>query len=167
MRAVNSSLLGSAVAPVLRQRSRRHAFDFAPGKLVAGLLLASLLLGLRLEAKSKPTALPMDRDYVSALAAANQFLHAWQAQDHEVGLVMLSDAAKQRSSEERLQSFFAPASGTQQAFEISRGKKLGPGRYSFPVVLLETTPGHAAHRRLSHIIVTRAGKEEWAVDKLP
>jgi hypothetical protein len=134
---------------------------------IAGLLLTSLVLCLPVPAKTKPPAATVDRDYIAALASANQFLHAWQAQDHEAGLVMLSDAAKQRSSEERLQSFFAPASGTQQAFEISHGKKLEPGRYSFPVVLLETAPGHAAHRRLSHIIVTRAGKEEWAVDKLP
>ncbi|MBZ5705128.1 MAG: hypothetical protein LAN63_07225 [Acidobacteriia bacterium] len=130
-------------------------------------MLASLLLSLPVPAKTKPSASTADRDYISALAAANQFLHAWQAQDHEAGLVMLSDAAKQHTSEERLQSFFAPASGTQQAFEISRGKRVKPGRYSFPVVLLETAPGHAVHRRFSHIIVTRAGKEEWAVDKLP
>jgi hypothetical protein len=66
-----------------------------------------------------------------------------------------------------LQSFFSPTPGTQQAFEISRGKKLRPGRYSFPVILLETSPGEAVHRRFSHIIVTRAGKDEWTVDKLP
>ena len=136
-------------------------------RAIAWLLLACLVLCLPLPAKTKPSVSTADRDYVSALAAANQFLHAWQAQDHEAGLVMLSDAAKHQTSEERLQSFFAPPSGTQQAFEISRGRKLKPGRYSFPVVLLETAPGRAAHRRLSHIIVTRAGKEEWAVDKLP
>jgi hypothetical protein len=130
-------------------------------------LLACLLLSLPLPAKTKPSASTADRDYISALAVANQFLHAWQAQDHEAGLAMLSDATRQHASEESLQSFFAPASGTQQAFEINRGKRLKPGRYSFPVVLLEIGPGHAVHRRFSHIIVTRAGKEEWAVDKLP
>ncbi len=134
---------------------------------MAHLLLVSLLLSLPLPAKTKPSASTADRDYISALAAANQFLHAWQAQDHEVGLLMLTDAAKQHTSEDRLQNFFSPASGTQQAFEIGRGKKLKPGRYSFPVALMETSPGHAVHRRFSHITVTRAGKEDWAVDKLP
>lgn len=140
----------------------------APGvRPIAYLLLACLVLCLPVPAKTKPSASAVDRDYISALAVANQFLHAWQAQDHEGGLVMLSDATKHHTSEERLQSFFAPASGTQQAFELNRGKRLKPGRYSFPVVLLETGPGRAVHRRFSHIIVTRAGKEEWAVDKLP
>jgi hypothetical protein len=136
---------------------------------VTFLFAAFLLLCLPLAAKTKPkrSSLPMDREYVSALAAANQFLHAWQAQDHEAGLVMLTDAAKHHTSEDRLQSFFSPTPGTQQAFEISRGKKLRPGRYSFPVILLETSPGEAVHRRFSHIIVTRAGKDEWTVDKLP
>jgi hypothetical protein len=136
---------------------------------VTFLIVASLLLCLPVAAKTKPkrTASPADREYVSALAAANQFLHAWQAQDHEAGLVMLTDAAKHHTSEERLQNFFSPVSGTQQAFEISRGKKLQPGRYSFPVILLETAPGGTAHRRISHIIVTRTGKDEWTVDKLP
>ena len=136
-------------------------------RALAWVLLACLVLCLPLPAKTKSSAATDDREYVAALAAANQFLHAWQAQDHEAGLVMLSDATKQHTSEERLQSFFAPASGAQQAFELDRGKRLKPGRYSFPVVLLVSAPGRAVHRRFSHIIVTRAGKEEWAVDKLP
>ncbi|HVO80069.1 MAG TPA: hypothetical protein VMT28_05030 [Terriglobales bacterium] len=131
-------------------------------------LLACLTASLPLPAKSKPsTSSALDHDYISALAAANQFLHAWRTQDHEAGLILLSDAARQRTSEDRLQGFFSPASGTVQAFEIRHGKKLKPGRYSFPVVLLEITPLHAVHQRFSHIIVTRASKEDWAVDKLP
>jgi hypothetical protein len=145
--------------------------DFVTGPSLRGaafLLLWFLLLPLPLPAKAKTRKAPLpDGDYIAALAAANQFLHAWQAQDHEAGLVMLADEAKHATSEDRLQNFFSPVSGTRQAFEIGRGKKLKPGRYSFPVTLLQTSPGHAPQRRFSHIIVTRAGKDDWAVDKLP
>src|SRR5512143_2802276 len=62
-------------------------------------------------AKSKPKAktasATVDPDYVSALATANRFLHAWQVQDHETGVLMLTDAAKQHLSEERLDAFFS------------------------------------------------------------
>ena len=37
------------------------------------------------------SATTTDRDYVSALSAANRFLQAWQTQDHEAGLLLLTD----------------------------------------------------------------------------
>ena len=74
-----------------------------------------------------------DRGYISALAAANRFLQAWQNQDHETGLLMLTDDAKQHSSEERMEAFFS--SGADAAYEIARGKKMKAGRYAFPVTL--------------------------------
>ncbi len=43
----------------------------------------------------------LDAGYVSALAAANRFLQAWQNQDHETGLIMLTDDAKEHSSADR------------------------------------------------------------------
>src|SRR6058998_659151 len=82
---------------------------------------------------SKSRARPLDPSYSSALAAANRFLHAWQTQDHETGLMMLTDGARQRVSSERLQEFFSP--GEQAAYEIQRGKRLNGGEYVFPVVL--------------------------------
>ena len=48
-----------------------------------------------------------DPGYISALSAANRFLQAWQNQDHETGLLMLTDDAKQHSSEEGLEAFFS------------------------------------------------------------
>ena len=47
----------------------------------------------------------------SALAAANRFLQAWQNQDRETGLLMLTDDAKQASSEDRLEAFFSSGFG--------------------------------------------------------
>jgi hypothetical protein len=110
-----------------------------------------------------------DAEYIIALNIANQFLHAWQTQDHETGLMMLTDEAKRHTTEARLDAFFSAEADTQQAFEINHGKKVKSGRYEFPVALLEVVPGkgNAVHRRFSQIIVTRAGKNDWAVDNLP
>jgi len=108
-----------------------------------------------------------DRGYVSALAAANRFLQAWQNQDHETGLLMLTDAAKQRSSEDRLEVFFT--SGLDAAYEIARGRKMKDGRYSFPVTLFPSQKDTAKPDRpqKSKMVVVQAGKNEWAIDRLP
>jgi hypothetical protein len=125
------------------------------------------LLSPSLAAKTKP-APQVDPDYIAALAAANRFLHAWQTQDQETGLLMLTDAAKRATTETRLVAFFAPGSGVEQGYEISHGRKLKAGRYIFPVVLLVRGSDHKPKRpRLSQIIVIRTSKDDWAVDKLP
>jgi hypothetical protein len=102
--------------------------------------------------------------YSSALGAANRFLHAWQAQDQEAGIMMLSDAARQHSSPEQLQEFFSPSASA--AFEIQHGRKLNAGAYSFPVVLFGSAESHN-RARVSRIVITKAGKEDWTVEKLP
>ena len=115
---------------------------------------------------SSSLAVP-DRGYSSALAAANRFLQAWQNQDRETGLLMLTDAAKQATSQERTDSFFS--SGNDAAYEIARGRKLKSGRYAFPVTLFiahsDSTQPDRPQR--SRIIVVRAGKGEWAIDRMP
>ena len=85
--------------------------------------------------------------YVSALATANRFLQAWQNQDHESGLLMLTDDAKQHSSEILMEAFFS--SGADAAYEIARGKKVTAGRYTFPVTLfpLQSAPARRKSRR--------------------
>ncbi len=121
-------------------------------------------------AKAKIPSMVVDQDYVNALAAANRFLQAWQTQDHETALLMLTDTAKRHSSEDRLQSFFSPRPATRQAYEIGRGRKLKPGRYTFPVALFAITASSGrslARLRFSQIVVVRTGKEDWAIDKLP
>lgn len=116
-------------------------------------------------AREKPKISTIDSDYVPALAAADRFLHAWQNQDQENGLMMLTDAAKKQWSEERLQQFFSP--GEDAAYQISGGRKLKAGCYAFPVALLEGSGGAKVRRRFSEIIVLRASRQDWAVDKLP
>lgn len=80
---------------------------------------------------------------------------------------MLTDAAKQSSSADRLEVFFS--SGPDTAYEIARGKKLKVGRYAFPVTLFASRSDNnrPGSRQRSEIVVVRAGKDEWAIDKLP
>ena len=123
------------------------------------LLFSSSILFAR-QQRHAPRA---DPHYGAALAAANQFLHAWQTQDHETGIVMLTDAARQRVSRDGLQQFFSPAPNA--AFEIQHGKRINAGEYVFPVVLFGSSNTVRAHP--GKIVVTRSGKDEWAVDRLP
>jgi hypothetical protein len=105
----------------------------------------------------------LDTSYSSALAAANRFLHAWQTQDHEAGIMMLTDAARQHVSSEKLDEFFSPA--PEAAYEIQRGKRLNANEYAFPVVLFGISSGSQLHA--SRLIIVRTGKSDWAVNRLP
>src|ERR1700758_1421291 len=118
-----------------------------PALVIAFILV--LLPGVSL-AKPRPKTSSSniaDGDYVSALATANRFLHAWQVQDHETGVLLLTDAAKQHTSEEGLDSFFSPMDSTEEGFEITRGKRLQTGRYMFHVALWQSIPGKNSRAR--------------------
>jgi len=112
---------------------------------------------------SKSISPAADPAYAAALAAANRFLHAWQTQDHETGIMMLTDAAREHASRERLQEFFSPS--PDAAFEIQRGKLVN-GEYVFPVVLFGLSESDA-HAHAGSVVITKMGKGDWAVDKLP
>jgi hypothetical protein len=114
-------------------------------------------------ASSQSISQAADPAYAAALAAANRFLHAWQTQDHETGIMMLTDAAREHASRERLQEFFSP--GRDAAFEIQRGKRVN-GQYVFPVVLVGLSDSDA-HRHAGSVVITKMGKDDWVVDKLP
>ena len=102
-------------------------------------------------------------DYVFALATADKFLHAWQVDDLETGMVLLSDHVRHSQDPEKFEQYFAGA--TDRAFEIAHGQG-NRGRYSFAVVLV-TTSGSHVRRRASAIMVVDSGKNDWVVDKLP
>jgi hypothetical protein len=112
-----------------------------------------------------------DPAYSSALAAANRFLHAWQNEDHEAGIVMLADSARQNLSQDSLQTFFSP--GPDAAYEIAHGQRLKAGEYAFPLVLFSSwerkAEGKAEIKGPRHckLVVIRDGKSDWAVEKLP
>ena len=139
-------------------------------RIVVSSLLLLVALTVPLSSKSRGAVDgAVDRDYVSALSAADRFLHAWQTDDEEAGILMLTDHLKQRSNEESVHEFFS-ADPLRASYEIGRGRKLSSGHYEFPVTLLQA-PSHNGprwtHPQSSALIVVKAGKTDWAVDKLP
>ncbi len=132
---------------------------------VALFLLSCLVSSSSFARVSKSSsAHAIDPAYSLALAAANRFLHAWQTQDHETGIMMLTDSARQQTSPELLQSFFSP--GPQAAFEIEHGKRIGREEYAFAVVLFGASSS-SVRPHYCKIVVARVGKDDWAIDKLP
>jgi hypothetical protein len=133
------------------------------------LAVAALLLQFvpRALARTRPRLAAFDKDYSSALATADRFLHAWQTQDAESGILLLTDRARQRTEETRVHEFFsAERSGS---FEIGRGKKLAVGRYEFPVALFAPDAARIRESRPKTVslIVVKIGHDDWAVDQLP
>lgn len=132
------------------------------------LICAVAVFATSLPARTKP-APPLDPDYVSALATANAFLHAWQSHDEEAGILLLSDDLRQHSSADAVSIFFS--SHPQQTYEIARGHKLSPGRYQFPITLWQISSANAiAPHPKSHattLIVVCTPKNDWLVDNLP
>lgn len=115
--------------------------------------------------KSK-TAPPVDPDYIYALATANHFLHAWQTQDQETAILLLSDRLKQRTSESSLDALLSSNVSKPQSFEIGRGKKLAPGRYQFPIALFQAK-AKWTHPQAAALVVVKNGNNDWAIDRLP
>jgi hypothetical protein len=149
-----------------------HSMDFVVRRLriVVPSLFLFLSLTIPLSGKTRAIAdVAVDRDYVSALAAVDRFLHAWQTDDEEAGILMLTDKLKQRSNEETVREFFS-ADPLRASYEIGRGRKLSSGHYEFPVTLFQSPSQngpHWMHPQSSALIVVKAGKTDWAIDKLP
>src|SRR5438132_14406419 len=101
------------------------------------LVLLSCLMSSSLFARvsKSSSSRAIDPSYSSALAAANRSLHAWQTRDHEAGIMMLTDAARQQTSPELLQRFFWRR--PQAACEFEHGKRIGRDADASPVVVFE------------------------------
>jgi len=131
-------------------------------------LIFILILGLPTFARSKPASPPIDPDYVAALAAANNFLHAWQAHDEESGMLLISDDLRLHSTADAVSLFFS--AHPQQTYEIARGRKLAPGRYQFPITLWQlSSPSTTSHPKphTTTLYLVRTPKNDWLVDNLP
>jgi hypothetical protein len=142
-------------------------FERIPLKRALVLLLLTIAAPLTARTRAAPARSAVDQEYIAALATANRFLQAWQSQDQETGILLLSDKVKGQTAEEHLQSLFSRADNAQEAYEISGGRKLKAGRYIFSVALFNSRNGTWMQRRSSRMIVTRVGENDWAVDKLP
>jgi hypothetical protein len=130
-------------------------------------LMFGLMLSAPLEAKTR-SAPALDSSYVSALAAADRFLQAWQSGDVEGGMVLLTSHAKESATAAVVETFFS--NPEPSAYEINHGKLVKPDRYEFPVVLVGTrgvSKKNRLRRSFSSIIVVDTGNNDWAVDKLP
>src|ERR1041384_3037552 len=125
------------------------------------LLVCTSLISSPSLARNSKRVRVVDPSYSSALSAANRFLQAWQTQNHETGIMMLSDAARQHTSPGLLDDFFSHA---EAAYEIGPGRKLREGAYAFPVALFGAAPSRP---RRSTLVVSRSGKDDWTVDRLP
>jgi hypothetical protein len=132
---------------------------------LTSLILSIALLASPLAAKTRPEA-TLDPGYLSALAAADHLLQAWQSGDAENGMALLTSHAKEAATTDGVERFFS--NSTPSAYEIVRGKLLKRGRYEFPIVLVsDFSQNKRARRRFSSIVVVNTGNNDWAVDKLP
>lgn len=136
-------------------------------RTILSIVVAMALVASPLWAKKHKTpAAAIDGTYTAALGVANRFLAAWQSNDQEAGVLLLTDQAKHRSSEAGIDGLFSNSS--QRAFEVVRGRLVGNHRYEFPVVLLETAgESKQVHRKFTKIVIANTGKNDWAVDTLP
>jgi hypothetical protein len=113
----------------------------------------------------KVLAQPTDSNYIAGLGIANRFLAAWQSNDQAAAMPLVTTRAKERSTEEGVDQLFSGSS--DRAFEITRGHLLRQGRYQFSIVLLQADDSSHTRRRFAELIITKTGKNDWAVDKLP
>jgi hypothetical protein len=128
------------------------------------LCLLSMVLSPLLASSKTQSVPPLDSSYVSALAAADRLLQAWQTADMEHGMALLTTHAKQLATSDQVEKFFSSAGAS--SYEITRGKLLHRGRYEFPVALIDASR-RQARRHFSTIIVVNTGNNDWAIDKLP
>ena len=135
-----------------------------PSLILCGPLLFFLFLLVSPSAAKTQPAAGLDSGYVSALSAADRFLQAWQSEDAENGLVLLTSHAKEKATADVIENFFSNPGPS--AYEIGRGKLLKRGRYEFPVVLVGISKNHARWRFAS-IVIVDTGRNDWAVDTLP
>jgi len=117
-------------------------------------------------AKKHPVAARgTDANYISALNIANRFLEAWRNNDPSAAMPLLTNHAKQQSTEDGIDKLFYGLS--TRAFEVTHGKAVRAGRYSFPLLLLQTDDSGRTRRKFGEIVILNTGKNDWAVDKLP
>jgi hypothetical protein len=135
-------------------------------QLAACLLFLTTQLWAASHTHAAKDASPSDPGYVSALAAANHFMHAWQTGDLESGMVLLSDSIRHTQNADKLELFFSNGTNNDRAFEITRGRG-HDGRFTFPVVLVTLRNSSHLTRKFSEITVIETGKNDWVVDKLP
>jgi hypothetical protein len=74
-------------------------FERIPLERALVLLLLTIAAPLTARTRAAPARSAVDQEYIAALATANRFLQAWQSQDQETGILLLSDKVKGQTAE--------------------------------------------------------------------
>ncbi|GAA3410202.1 hypothetical protein GCM10020370_53580 [Paenibacillus hodogayensis] len=115
------------------------------------------------------TALPVTRDYLFALQAANEFATAWTHRDPENGLRWVSDAWKAVKEPLEADAYFRGTSNPHHmAFELSGKRKPDERTFLFDIHLYEYYTGQPDYvhgfpfdRRGWTLEVIKEGTNEW------
>jgi len=108
-------------------------FESIPLKRARVLLLLTIAAPLTARTRAAPARSAVDQEYIAALATANRFLQAWQSQDQETGILLLSDKVKGHTAEEHLQSFFSRADNAQELTKSAGGENSKQAGTFFPL----------------------------------
>ena len=122
--------------------------------------------------KDKPKTQPYDDEYISALAVADQFCHAWQMGNFRDGKALLSRRLIRRHPEDRLaDAIVGVQNPSHVAYEIFGGKRLSDGRIAFKVRLFQRHAGQHADRiegPAEDLVMVRDEQSgDWRVDEFP
>jgi hypothetical protein len=161
---------------------RKRKFRIKPLFVVA-IALVFLCTTAQAQTPVKMSNYSPNAEYVRVLSSANIFLSAWRDRNVEKGLEFVSPALKKKMSNDNLAAYISGTSSpSHSSFEVSSGKKLTDGRYSFDVKMFEYyKPGKPESQswkcpQLSKILLVKTGSSEyndnikhsnWMVDKLP
>ena len=105
---------------------------------------------------------------MSALAVADRFLQAnWQAQDQEQALLLLQTRPSIAFRSRNWKRSFRPRRQPCRHSTSIMGKGWPGVDIPSPWRCMKFHPGKDCVKVFTTIVVTRTGKNDWAVDKLP
>lgn len=138
---------------------------------VCALVLAALVSSSSVWAQRGSSPVIVDDNYILALNAADEFLHAWATRDAVAGRATLTPAAIKRHSPDDLAMVFQGVSSPHhESFEIGPGRRLSATKYAFDVIeyAYMTKMGARDPRPTpARIVVVQVAPEKWLVDEFP
>jgi hypothetical protein len=131
-----------------------------------------LLVALLVAGCATTHTVQVDTDYVLALSAANRFLSAWRSRNQDNGLTELSPRLLKSKGERWWRDEISGISNPHhESYEITNGRRLPGGRFTFDVWLYEYYTGEkfapTPRWRPDKIILIRVSPGEWKVDEAP
>lgn len=123
--------------------------------------------------KNQPAApaASYDRDYLQALAAADEFCDAWRKGDLADGAALLTPRLKSQHPERHIADAITGGdNSTHVAYEVFSGERLGDGRFAFKVRLLRRFSGDTRDLidgPIGRLVLQRDDAGVWRVDEFP